>query len=259
MLSVCKGFALLIAQDEEIECELAMDNEQFESYDGKLEKSYDAPSYEVVCDIFCGLVRKSVIKSNFKSSLSTSGIKSSLKANEAMLYPLDKQILSYPKPVLVLPLNEIVTVTFSRVGSSTKTFEVKFSMDSGIQHSFSSIPREEFSTLESYCLEKRLNVENEMEADTRMVDDISDESEDDGERKFDFSVRGPDHEDEGSSVDEDFVVAKKDVASDVSSEASSVVSDEDVGGGNNISDEEDIASQNDEEEVVEKGILLANS
>jgi len=120
------------------------------------------------------------------------------------------------------------------MATNTRTFEVKFSMDTGVEHSYSSIPREEFVYLEEYCTEKRLNIENEMDNEdqsARFADDIGDDSDDSdaGPRKrtrveVDFRGAGGDDEDE-SSVDEDFQIKSKDVPSDVSSEASSDDSD----------------------------------
>ncbi|KAL3899117.1 MAG: hypothetical protein SGCHY_002277 [Lobulomycetales sp.] len=237
------------ARDEEIECDLVLDEEQVKKYD-KLEKSYDAPTYQVISDVFTGLTDKRVIKSKFRSSQGSQALKCSLKANEALLYPLERQLLSVPKPPSLLLHREIVRVTFSRVGGAGggRTFEVKFSMDTGVEHTYSSIPREEFVYLESYCRDAGLEVENEMEAesatragfgDAMMDDDLSDdESEGRGKRAhrdINFAGVGGDDEDEGSSVDEDFMAEKKD-DSDVSSTASSDVSDEDKGDRSDISD-----------------------
>lgn len=200
-------------QDEEIECDLVLDEEQVKKYD-KLEKSYDAPTYQVISDVFTGLTDKRVIKSKFRSSQGSQALKCSLKANEALLYPLERQLLSVPKPPSLLLHREIVRVTFSRVGGAGggRTFEVKFSMDTGVEHTYSSIPREEFVYLESYCRDAGLEVENEMEAesatragfgDAMMDDDLSDdESEGRGKRAhrdINFAGVGGDDEDEGSS------------------------------------------------------------
>jgi structure-specific recognition protein 1 len=161
---------------------MALTEPQIEKYGDKLEKSYDAPTYQVISEVFSGLSDKKITRSKFKSSTSSQGIKCSLKANEALLYPLDRHILSVPKPPTLLAHREILRATFSRAGGSmTRTFEVKFSMDSGVEHSYSSIPREEFVYLEDYCREAGMTVENEMEGDGRAFADDVDMSDDDEE------------------------------------------------------------------------------
>ena len=118
-----------------------------EKYAGALEKSYDGPVYEVVSDVFKGLSKKKVIMSSlqYQSANGQSGLKCSQKANEAILYPLDKCFLAIPKPPIFFSHSDITAVTFSRVSSgstaSTKTFEVKFSLVTGVEYSFSSISR----------------------------------------------------------------------------------------------------------------------
>lgn len=71
-----------------------------------------------------------------------------------------------------MPFSEISAVTFSRVNSvnaSTKTFEVKFSLTSGTEYSFSSISRyiqsessDEHQPLEDFCRSKKLSIRNEI-------------------------------------------------------------------------------------------------
>jgi structure-specific recognition protein 1 len=197
-------------KDEEIECDLALSEPQIEKYGDKLEKSYDAPTYQVISEVFAGLSGKRVMRSKFKSSTSSQGIKCSLKANEALLYPLERHILSVPKPPTLLSHREITRVTFSRVGG-LKTFEVKFSMDSGVEHSYSSIPREEFVYLEDYCRAAEMNVENEMEGDGRAFADDVDMSDDEeagrgARRGKEVNFGGDTHEEDETSSGESQVL-----------------------------------------------------
>ena len=54
----------------------------------------------------------------FKSKDNASAVKCSLKANEGLLYPLDKALMFIYKPTLYIPYKDIETVTFDRVGGS---------------------------------------------------------------------------------------------------------------------------------------------
>ena len=74
------------------------------------------------------------------------GIKCSLKANEAFVFPLEKSILSIPKPTMHLLHADISAVTFSRVGATAgsnalKTFEIRIEMRNSPDIQFSSIAR----------------------------------------------------------------------------------------------------------------------
>jgi structure-specific recognition protein 1 len=83
------------------------------------------------------------------------------------LYPLEKSFLVIQKPPVYFSFSEIASVTFSRVtsaaASTTKMCEMKFMLTSGVEFSYSSIPREEHGPLESYCRAKKLSVTNEIE------------------------------------------------------------------------------------------------
>ena len=71
-------------------------------------------------------------------------VKCAQKANELLLYPLERTFLALPKPTILIQHSEISAVIFSRVGGNTsnlKTFEIKISTTSGNDTLFSSIPR----------------------------------------------------------------------------------------------------------------------
>lgn len=123
-------------------------------------------------DVFAGLVGKKVIgpSQSFNSASGQSAIKCSQKANEALLYPLEKAFLCIPKPTLYLPYADISKLVFARVTSAaantTKTFEVKISNRNGSDVTFSSISRDEYKSLELFCRSKKLNVRSEVDEDT---------------------------------------------------------------------------------------------
>ena len=132
-------------RDDEIEFDLNLDQGSLEKYDGKLQKSYDGPVYEVVSEVFSGLVSRKIINtSTFRSSQGQNSIKCSQKANEVLLFPLEKSFLALPKPTIQILHSEIAAVTFSRVSgsmsSNLRMFEMKISTTSG-DVLFSSIPK----------------------------------------------------------------------------------------------------------------------
>ncbi|KAG2184674.1 hypothetical protein INT43_000587 [Umbelopsis isabellina] len=235
-------------RDEEIDVDLNIDEETLkERYEGKLQKSYDAPTYEIVSTVFRSLTgRKVTVPSNFRSHHGSHGIKSSMKANEGYLYPLDKCFLFIPKPPTFIPHSEIGVVTFSRVsattGGSSRTFDMKFSMKTGHDYQFSSINREEYANLEEFIKSKKIKVKNELNEETTVtyaeLGDDSDEDVDmDGRRKRrrkeEVASYRDDADEDEESPDEDF---NPESASDVAEEYDS-----------NASASDDDASFDDEE------------
>lgn len=84
------------------------------------------------------------------SSMNQLSVKCAQKANELLLYPLEKSFLALPKPTILIQHSEISAVIFSRVGGNTstlKTFEIKITTTTGNDTIFSNIPRYVISLL----------------------------------------------------------------------------------------------------------------
>jgi structure-specific recognition protein 1 len=119
----------------------------------KLEPHYEAPTYEIVSTLCKTLTqRKVTVPSDFKSQYDAAAFKCSMKANEGYLYPLEKCFLFIPKPPTFIPNQDIESVTFARISSAaagsrgfdaggSRTFDIKFTMKSGLEYQFSSINR----------------------------------------------------------------------------------------------------------------------
>jgi structure-specific recognition protein 1 len=73
------------------------------------------------------------------------GVKCSIKANEGLLYFLDKSLMFVPKPATYIQMENIAIVTMSRVGgavSASRTFDITVSLKGGLgEHQFSNINR----------------------------------------------------------------------------------------------------------------------
>eukprot|EP00842_Homolaphlyctis_polyrhiza_P005154 jgi/Hompol1/563/HPOL_003764-RA len=231
-------------REDEIEVDLSISQEAIDTKYQGLQKSYDGPLYEVVSDVFRGLSGKKIISPSpiFRSAHGHSGLKCSLKANEAILYPLEKSFLAIPKPPIFFSFSEITAVTFSRVSSSssssTKTFEVKFSLTSGLEYSFSSIA----SALEQFCNGKKLPVRNELAEAPAVYRDSDDEGGDSGGRRRKSDGQdgdGGDDDMNSESEDEDFVGESE---SDVDEEFNEDYDSDSEAGSNAASDDDGNAS-----------------
>ncbi|CAO3628976.1 unnamed protein product [Mucor hiemalis] len=210
-------------REEEIDVELNLEDSALdEKYENKLQKHYDAPTYEVVSNVFRALTnRKVTVPGSYRSHHGANALKCSMKANEGFLYPLEKSLLFIPKPPTFIPLNEIGVVTFSRVGQSggsSRTFDMKFNMTSGNDIQFSSINREEYANIEDYLKQKKIKIKSEGNEDAVMtytdlagLDDDEDDEEDESydsrkKRKVEGgpSAMGGGGDEDDESPDEDF-------------------------------------------------------
>ncbi|KAL4888377.1 FACT complex subunit pob3 [Aspergillus ambiguus] len=198
--------------DEEISLELNMTEELLETrYKDKLESRYEEPIHQVVTKIFRGLSGKKVImpSKDFVSHHGHSGVKCSIKANEGLLYFLDKSLIFVPKPATYIQLENVGVVTMSRVGgavSASRTFDITVSLKGGLgEHQFSNINREEQQPLEDFFKAKGIRIKNEMSDDTSALIAAALENEDMGSSDDEGGRpdRGSADEDE-ESVDEDF-------------------------------------------------------
>ena len=135
-------------RDEEVNLDLNMKEDLLEAkYKDKLQSHYEAPIAVVVSDIFRGLSGKRITRPSrdFVSHHEQSGVKCSIKANEGHLYCLDKAFMFIPKPATYIAMDNIASVTMSRVGgamAASRTFDITFTMKGGMaEHQFSNINR----------------------------------------------------------------------------------------------------------------------
>ncbi|KAL2867137.1 FACT complex subunit POB3 [Aspergillus lucknowensis] len=249
--------------DEEISLELNMTDELLDSrYKDKLEPRYEEPIHQVITKIFRGLSGKKVImpSKDFVSHHGHSGVKCSIKANEGLLYFLDKSLIFVPKPATYIQLENIAVVTMSRVGgavSASRTFDITVSLKAGLgEHQFSNINREEQQPLEEFFKAKNIRIKNQMTDETSALiaaaldnEDMM-SSDDDGDR----ADRGSADEDE-ESVDEDFHAdSESDVAEEYDSahESSGSGSDAEMDDASDGGDDDGDADMSEEENRPKK-------
>jgi len=147
-------YAFLVVQfnrEEEMEVELNIEEDTYQKeYASRLKQVYDAPAYDVVSSVFRGLTgRKIIAPGSFSSHLGQPGVKCALKASEGILYPLERYLLFVPKPTILIDLDDINHVTFSRVAASvtaTRTFDLTIEL-SGTSHAFLNLNRSFLSLL----------------------------------------------------------------------------------------------------------------
>jgi structure-specific recognition protein 1 len=162
-------------KEEEIQLELNMKDEDFDSeFKGKLQQKYEAPLHSVIAALFRGLAGKklTVPSKDFTSHHHASGVKCSIKANEGLLFCLDKSFMFVPKPATYVNMDQITLITMSRIGgamAASRTFDITMAMRGGGEFQFSNINREEQKPLEDFFRTKGLKVKNEMLEEEKMT------------------------------------------------------------------------------------------
>ncbi|KKZ63495.1 FACT complex subunit pob3 [[Emmonsia] crescens] len=240
--------------DDEISIDLNMTDELLQTrYKDKLEAHYEEPIHQVVTKVFRGLSGKKVVmpSRDFVSHHGHSGVKCSIKANEGLLFCLDKSFMFVPKPATYVQIENISVITMSRVGgaiSASRTFDITMTLKGGMgEHQFSNINREEQQPLEEFFKAKNIRFKNEMVDDSSALiaaaldnDEISSDEE-----VAIGNDRGSADEDE-ESVDEDFhaesesdVAEEYDSAHESSGSGSDVEMDDAAHGKNAVADDDE--------------------
>ncbi len=203
-------------RDDEMELSLSISDEELAAtYAGKLQKEYNAPTFEVVSCVFKGLADKKLIApGSFKSASTSSGfpcIKCSVKANEGFLYPLEKSAMFLTKPTLLINYADVEAIVFARVSaggvSSSKTFDMKFECRNGHEYSFSNISKEEFSPLEEFFQAKGLKCKNELAQKAggkgAQLEEVFDDDDSSPDEDYDDDEEDEEEGSEGSEKDEE--------------------------------------------------------
>lgn len=159
-------------KDEDVELDMNISQEDLNTkYKGKLTEHYSGPIHKVLSDLFKGIAGAKVIKpsDDFSSRHGSKGVKCSIKANEGLLFCMDRSFMFVPKPATYVGLDQVQMITMSRVGgaiSASRTFDITITIkNGGGEHQFSNINREEQQPLEDFFKAKSLKVRNEMAED----------------------------------------------------------------------------------------------
>ncbi|KIW14184.1 FACT complex subunit pob3 [Exophiala spinifera] len=251
--------------DDEVNLDLNMTEELLETkYKDKLDAHYEAPIHHVIAKVFKGLSNKKIImpSKDFVSHHNMNGVKCSIKANEGLLFCLDKSFMFVPKPATYVPIDSIQSITMSRVGgalAASRTFDISITLKNGQgEHQFSNINREEQQPLEAFFQAKGIRFKNEMVDDTSTLikqaledPDLASSDDEDavdrGSADEDDESPDEDFQDESDSdVAEEYDSAHESSGSDAGSDAEMRDADADA------DDDANMASEDEEERRPKK-------
>ncbi|KAK1693625.1 hypothetical protein QYE76_010322 [Lolium multiflorum] len=137
-----------------------------EKYKDRLQSSYNGLEHEVFSKILRGLSGAKVTRpSTFRSCQDGYAVKSSLKAEDGLLYPLEKGFFFLPKPPTLILHEEIDYVEFERHGAggasmSSHYFDLLVKLKNDQEHLFRNIQRNEYHNLFNFVSAKNLKIMN---------------------------------------------------------------------------------------------------
>ncbi|ONI19315.1 hypothetical protein PRUPE_3G271500 [Prunus persica] len=202
--------------DYVVQSELSMSEELMNTkYKDKLELSYKGLIHEVFTTILRGLSGAKVTKpGKFRSCQDGYAVKSSLKAEDGVLYPLEKSFFFLPKPPTLILHDQIDYVEFERHGaggSNMHYFDLLIRLKSEQEHLFRNIQRNEYHNLFDFISSKGLKIMNLGESQTADgVAPLLEEADDDAVDPHLVRVKNEAGGDESDEEDEDFVIDKDD-------------------------------------------------
>ncbi|MBW0486267.1 hypothetical protein O181_025982 [Austropuccinia psidii MF-1] len=206
------------AKDEDMDAELNLDEDTLNNAFQQTHNKVEGQAHEVVSIIFKGLAKKKIIfPQNFSSASGHAAVKCNMKANEGLMYFLEKYLLFISKQPILIALSDLHSVKFARVGGalqSGRTFDLVITKKDESEIQFSSFSREEHSVIDDYLKGKGKKVENEMNDDILggavavLSDDDDDDDDDDTMATEDLKgkskQKAPAGDDDDESDDESF-------------------------------------------------------
>ncbi|KAJ4972492.1 hypothetical protein NE237_005666 [Protea cynaroides] len=202
--------------DNVVESQLSISEDVLNTkYKDRLEPSYKGLIHEVFTTILRGLSGAKVTRpGKFRSCQDGYAVKSSLKAEDGVLYPLEKSFFFLPKPPTLILHDEIDYLEFERHGAggtSMHYFDLLVKLKSEQEHLFRNIQRNEYHNLFDFISGKGLKILNL--GDIRTTDGVAAVLQDDDDDAVDphlERIKNAAGGDESDEEDEDFIAEKDD-------------------------------------------------
>jgi structure-specific recognition protein 1 len=202
--------------DTVVESELSISDELMNTkFKDKLERSYKGLIHEVFTTVLRWLSGAKITKpGKFRSSQDGFAVKSSLKAEDGVLYPLEKGFFFLPKPPTLILHDEIDYVEFERHaagGANMHYFDLLIRLKTDHEHLFRNIQRNEYHNLYTFISSKGLKIMNLGGAGTAdgVAAVLGDNDDDDAVDPHLTRIRNQ-AADESDEEDEDFVMGEDD-------------------------------------------------
>ncbi|TVT99205.1 hypothetical protein EJB05_33166 [Eragrostis curvula] len=192
-----------------------------EKYKNKLASSCKGLIHEIFSKVLKELSGAKVTRpSTFRSCQDGYAVKSSLKAEDGLLYPLEKGFFFLPKPPTLILHEEIEYVEFERHGAggasmSSHYFDLLVKLKNDQEHLFRNIQRNEYHNLFNFISGKDLKILNlgDGQGTASGVTAVLQSTDDDSVDPHLERIKNQAGNDESDEEDEDFVADKDDSGS----------------------------------------------
>jgi structure-specific recognition protein 1 len=164
-------YLVMQASKEPDEVVVNMDEAALErEYKGELQPVMRGSLSNLIAKTFKIIANKKVfIPGKFANANQQASLSCSVRANEGLLYPLEKQFVFIHKPPIIVRFNEIESVEFQRYAGgqgSTRNFDLcvnlqASSVATGVKdYTFSGIDRSDYAGLYSFLSGKKIPIKN---------------------------------------------------------------------------------------------------
>lgn len=166
-------YLVLQATKDPDEITVNMDEETLQKeYGGELQPVMRGSLSNLVAKTFKVIAKKKVfIPGKFANANQQACVKCALRANDGLLYPLEKQFVFIHKPPILIRFNEVESVEFQRYAGgqgSTRNFDLCVNLKasampaaSGVkEYTFMGIDRSDYAGLYSFLSGKKIKIKN---------------------------------------------------------------------------------------------------
>ena len=237
-------YLVLQAAKDPDEVTVHLDAETLEKeYGGELQPVMRGSLSNLIAKTFKVIARKKVfIPGKFANANEQACVKCAVRANEGLLYPLEKQFVFIHKPPILIRFNEVESVEFQRYAGgqgSTRNFDLCVNLKSAVvgsakEYVFSGIDRSDYAGLYNFLSGKKIPIRNMQGLDEAVVSTAASRAPVYNEEEI-FGAVGADELMGEESEDDDY----DENAAAEDEEESSVDSEEDEDLGSEVDDELD--------------------
>eukprot|EP00468_Gymnochlora_sp_CCMP2014_P010934 CAMPEP_0167753054 /NCGR_PEP_ID=MMETSP0110_2-20121227/7494_1 /TAXON_ID=629695 /ORGANISM="Gymnochlora sp., Strain CCMP2014" /LENGTH=882 /DNA_ID=CAMNT_0007638765 /DNA_START=15 /DNA_END=2663 /DNA_ORIENTATION=- len=153
-----------IRSSEERHMELKVEDEEIEKAKGVVAKSMTGKLYELTWRLFSFLTKRKVaVPGKFRNNRDTPCVSCSYKTHNGFLFFFKKSFFFIHKPPTYLRHDQIASVEFSRLSSSTGTgriFDIEFNMRDEKVFKFRNINKENFQSVFNWIKQSNLRITN---------------------------------------------------------------------------------------------------
>ena len=158
-------FQIKPENEMKIDLQIPEDDEEIQKKLENLENPLEGKAIDVITKLFNNIVNKNLYipSQNFTFSSKGPYIKCSYKANDGVLYFLEKTILFVHKPVLDIEHDLIKEIDFTRIhesGMQQRSFDMTIKLKEKESYQFSGLDREEMDNLQEYIKAKKIKLNN---------------------------------------------------------------------------------------------------